>query len=177
MSSISTSRDGDRIWTFQAREGTSRVKEACGEWEHQEHSRNRVQAVCKCKEKGEAGEGRQWFTPHLWGKFPNYNGNGRFRPMLEQISWAYCTINKARWFSITMWATERATGNRRSLIQGGDTHMFRRIGLNSSLNEQLSRIRLVSTKQKAEIKGIRTWRQIVLLLNKNRIDQHVLQSH
>lgn len=59
MSSISTSRDGDRIWTFQTREGTSRVKEACGEWEHQEHSRNRVQAVCKCKEKGEAGEGRQ----------------------------------------------------------------------------------------------------------------------
>lgn len=43
-----------------------------------------------------------------------------------------------------------------SLTPAGNTHMFRWIGLNSSLNEQLSRIRLVSTKQKAEIKGIRT---------------------
>lgn len=58
VSSIPTSKDGDRIWTLQAREGTSRVREARGELRNtKEHSRNGVQAAFKCKEESEAGKG------------------------------------------------------------------------------------------------------------------------
>lgn len=48
-SAVLTSKDGDRIWTFLAKGGTSRVKEACSEWAPQEHSRNREQAACECR--------------------------------------------------------------------------------------------------------------------------------
>lgn len=51
VSSILTSKDGDRIWTFPAKEGTSRVKEACSERAPQEHGRDRVQAICKCRRR------------------------------------------------------------------------------------------------------------------------------
>lgn len=54
------------------------------------------------QETGEAGESRQPFTPRLRGKFPNDVRNGRFRPVLEQVSWGCCTVNKIRWFSITV---------------------------------------------------------------------------
>lgn len=55
---LSNSKDEDRVWTLQAREGTSKVEEICNELENtKEPSRNGVQAVHKCKEEGEAGEG------------------------------------------------------------------------------------------------------------------------
>lgn len=58
MSFIPTSKDGHRVGTFQARDGTSRVKEECGELGNtKEPIRNGVQAVCKCNEEGEAKEG------------------------------------------------------------------------------------------------------------------------
>ena len=46
-----TSKDGDRIWTFSAKEGTSRVKVACSEQAPQEHGRDRVQAIWKCRRR------------------------------------------------------------------------------------------------------------------------------
>ena len=46
MSFIPTSKDGHRVGTFQPRDGTSRVKEECGELGNtKEPIRNGVQAV------------------------------------------------------------------------------------------------------------------------------------
>ena len=92
VSSILTSKDGYRIWTFPAKEGSSRVKG---------HPKNTARTEHR-QETGEAGESRQPFTPRLRGKFPNDVRNGRFRPVLEQVSWGCCTVNKIRWFSITV---------------------------------------------------------------------------
>lgn len=52
------SKDEDRVWILQVREGISKVEEICNEFENiKEFSRNGVQVVYKCKEEGEVGEG------------------------------------------------------------------------------------------------------------------------
>lgn len=52
-----------------AREGISRARETCSELgDNKEPSRNRMQDVCKCEDKGEAEEGLRIsndFIPHL----------------------------------------------------------------------------------------------------------------
>lgn len=60
MSCIPTSKDGDRVWTVQAREGTYKVKEAAaslGTPRNPAGMEPRRAVSSKCKDKREAEEG------------------------------------------------------------------------------------------------------------------------
>lgn len=56
MNSIPTSKDGDRIHTFQAREDTSRIKEVCCFLKHSDTRKQWSEAQFKYREEGKAGE-------------------------------------------------------------------------------------------------------------------------
>lgn len=104
MSSTPTGKDGDRVWTVQARDSmreSKRCAVSLGTPRNPAGMECRLCVSVKSKVKLERTPGLATIYSSSMRNSSNYNGNGRFRPMLEQKCQACCTRNKARWFSIT----------------------------------------------------------------------------